>query len=401
MPALLKVIDFRRFWVATGVSTAGNGVSFVAIPLAATLTLNASALEMGLLSAAMWLPSLLLSAHMGALADRTGRGKAAMITADVVRAALLVGVWAAWYFDALTLVQLLATVFLLGVFSTLYAVHENTLFADLVSPDQYVAGQSLIHGAGSTASVAGSTAGGLLVSLVSAPVTLLLDAISFITSAGLLSRTRVRRRPVREDRRGDGGVAEGLRFIAHHSQIRTLVAVTATTNTFEMMFSALVVLFLTEQLHLSPAMIGLASGLAAVGGVLGSVATSPVAARIGLGGALCAGVLLSTVPLAATPLIGTLTAVLVASLVAGFGGVVQDISVGTMFTAMVPDDVRARVRGAFMTVSFGARPAGALLGGVVATLTSLTTALTIAAVGGACAVVWLVRSPVRAFRVPR
>jgi MFS family permease len=88
------------------------------------------------------------------------------------------------------------------------------------------------------------------------------------------------------------------------------------------------------------------------------------------------------VPLAGGPKALILAMLFTADFVSGFGAMVLDISVGSIFGAVIPDDVRSRVSGAFQAVNYGTRPVGALLGGALGTLIGLRPALWVAAVGG-------------------
>ena len=88
-----------------------------------------------------------------------------------------------------------------------------------------------------------------------------------------------------------------------------------------------------------------------------------------------------------------------AEFVSGFGVMILDISIGTIFAAVVPDPLRARVSGAFQAVNYGTRPVGALAGGAVGTLIGVHPALWIAAAGGTLGFLFLLPSPVPRFRL--
>jgi MFS family permease len=85
---------------------------------------------------------------------------------------------------------------------------------------------------------------------------------------------------------------------------------------------------------------------------------------------------------------------LLAQLVAGFGVMVLDISLNTLFSALIPAQLRARVTGAYSVVNYGVRPLGALLGGSLAGAIGLRPTLWIAAAGALLGVLWLLPSPV-------
>jgi MFS family permease len=87
---LLRETTFRRFWIGQTVSLVGDQVSLFAIPMTAVLVLSANATQMGLLTAAGLLPSLLFSLAAGAAIDRHGRRRRVMLAADLGRALLMV-----------------------------------------------------------------------------------------------------------------------------------------------------------------------------------------------------------------------------------------------------------------------------------------------------------------------
>ena len=162
-------------------------------------------------------------------------------------------------------------------------------------------------------------------------------------------------------------------------------------------------LYAVRVLHVRPGVLGLVLGAGAVGGVLGSVVTKPVAARAGVGWAYAAGCFLFTaplmlVPLARSPLI--LELLFVAEFLCGFGVMMLDISVGAIFAAVTPDRLRSRVTGAFQAVNYGTRPLGALLGGLLGTTVGPRPALWVATIGGVGGALLLLPSPLPRFRMP-
>jgi MFS family permease len=84
----------------------------------------------------------------------------------------------------------------------------------------------------------------------------------------------------------------------------------------------------------------------------------------------------------------------------GTGVMILDISIGSIFAAVIPGDLRARVTGAFQAVNYGTRPLGALAAGGLATLTGLRPTLWLAADGATLGVLWLLPSPLPRFRMP-
>jgi len=403
VPELLRDRPFRRYWSAQTISMFGDQISSVALPLVAVLALHAGPAAMGYLAALVWLPSLLFSLHAGAWADRHGRRRAIMIAADLGRAALLASVPVCYALGVLTLGQLYLVAFGTGTLSVLFTVSDVVLFVALVPAGRYVEGNSLVYGSRAVSFIGGPSVGGLLVQLLTAPFAVAADALSFLGSALFLSRIRPEEPPTEPQRRG--ALLAGARFIMGSGIVRASLAAVATINFFNFMFFALFILYATRSLHIRPGLLGLILGAGAIGGLIGSLITRRLAARVGVGWAYVIGCVVFPAPLAGVPLAagphllvaGTLFA---AEFVSGFGVMVLDISIGSIFAAVIPDQLRSRVSGAFSAVNYGTRPAGALLGGALGTLIGLRPTLWIAAIGGTTGFLWLLPSPLPRFRMP-
>ena len=174
---------FRRFWLGQTVSLVGDQVSLIALPLVAVLVLDANAAQMGYLVAAELLPNLLFSLHAGAWADRRARKRQTMIATDLGRALLIGSIPVAYAFDALTFPHMLVVAFLMGTLTVLFHVSYSSFYPALVPRDRLVEGGSIMHGSRALSYVVGPSAGGVLVQAISAPVTLVVDAFSYVVSA--------------------------------------------------------------------------------------------------------------------------------------------------------------------------------------------------------------------------
>jgi MFS family permease len=403
IPALLLDRAFRRYWSAQTISMFGDQIATIAMPLAAVLILHAGAADMGYLSALEWLPSLLFALPAGAWIDRRGRRRATMITADLARFVLLGSVPVCYQLGVLTLEQLFGVAFCAGTMSVLFNVSNATLFVALVPEDRYVEGNSLVYSSRALSFVAGPSLGGLLVDLLSAPLTIGVDALSFLGSAHFLSRIRPAEPP--PDVSGHGSVTAGARFIRESGLVRASLLAVATINFFNFMFFALFVLYATQTLHVRAGLLGLVLGAGAVGSVLGSLVTRRLAAAIGVGWAYVIGCVLFTaplllVPLARGPMPLVLSLLFLAEFGSGFGVMMLDISNGSIFAAVIPNELRSRVTGAFQAVNYGTRPVGGLVGGVLGASIGLRPTLWIATAGGVAGFLWLLPSPLPRFRMP-
>jgi MFS family permease len=396
IPPLLRQRTFRVFWTGQTISRFGDQISLFAIPITAVLILHADAAQMGLLTAAGLLPSLLFSLPLGAWIDGHGNRRRTMLISDIVRGLLMASIPAAYAMGSLGLPQLYLVAFAVGCFDVAFAVSYSTLFVSTVPADSYVEGQALLAGSRAVSGVTGQGIAGVLIALISAPATILVDAVTFFASCLALCRIHPEEPPTEEAE--SGHLAAGARFIRNSRIVRSALAATTTVNLFTFAFSAIVILYATRSLHVRPAVLGLVLGVGGIGAVLGSMVTGRIVRHIGVGRTFALGSLafplpLALVPLAAGPHVVVLACLLMAEFGAGLGVMILDISIGAIFAAEIPDQLRARVSGAYRMVNYGVRPIGAVLGGTLGASIGLVPTLWISVAGASACVLWLIGTP--------
>jgi MFS family permease len=392
--------EFMKLWAGQSVSVVGDQIGALALPLVAVLVLDASATEMGLLTAMVWAPHLLFSLSAGLYVDRRARRRRIMIAADLGRAAVLASVPVAYAFDALTIEQLLAVAFAVGALSVYFDIAWATYFMRLVPREDVVEANAKLSATRSLSYVVGPPAAGGLVQLLGAPVAVLADALSFVGSALFLRRIRAEEPPLPPPN-GDSArtrIAEGFRFLFGHEYLRAFLGCFATINFFNLAFAAIVVLFMARELDLSAGAIGVILGAAAVGGLVGTAVAPALGRRLGMGPALMVGAVLFPAPLVLFPLAGGPEPVVWAMLItgeflSGAGVMVLDIHGNSLSLLMTPEEMRPRQTATFRFVNYGVRPLGALAGGVLAEAIGLRPALLIVALCTILGVLWLVASP--------
>ncbi|MEO8289595.1 MAG: MFS transporter [Gaiellaceae bacterium] len=398
--SLLRQTDFRRFWLAQTISLFGDQVTLIALPLAAVLVLDASAVEMGYLGAAALAPHLIFSLPAGVWLERVGRRRRVMIAADLGRTALLASIPVAYWVDSLAFAQLYGVAFLTGCLAVAFDIAHSTLFVAVVARERYVDANSLIHGSRAFSYVAGPSVGGILVQPLSAPVALVADSVSYLASALCLRGIKAAEPPVEPAAgRKREQMVEGIRFIFGSPLLRPTLASAATLNFFNFAFAALFILYATRELGVRAGTLGLVLGAGAVGGLLGAVVAGRLGRRIGLGPAFILGLILFPaplllIPLAAGPRWVVLAMLFTAEFLAGFGLMILDINVGAIITALTPDRLRSRASGAFRFVNYGVRPLGSLAGGLAGSLFGLRPTLIVAGAAAVGGVLWLLPSPV-------
>ncbi|RKN42078.1 MFS transporter [Micromonospora endolithica] len=391
---------FRRFWLAETVTQVGDRVTELALPLIAVTLLAATPGQMSVLNALIWTPYL-LGMVVGAWVDRRTHKRRLLVVADLARAAVLLSLPVAYLLDAVTLTQLYLVALLTGAGAVLAGMAHQAFFVALVPPSAYLEATSRLSISRAGSSVAGPAVGGTLVQALTAPVAILLDAVSFLVSALLVGRIRVTEAPPPPSRASTLAlVRDGLRMVLRHPVLRACLGCTGTVNFFTMMASALLVLYASRDLDLSPGAIGLALGIGAVG-ALGGAALAPRVSRVlGLGRTAIVGAVLFPAPTALAALATGPTWAKVALLagvtvLSGVGVMLMDVNLNALLARITPDHARGRRAGAYSALNYGVRPVGALVGGALGTVLGLRPTLVVAGLGGALAALWLVASPVR------
>jgi MFS family permease len=390
---------FRNLWIGQTISVFGDQVSLLALPLVAVLTLDAGPAGVGLLTAAGWAPHLVLSLFAGPWVDQRRSKRRILVVTDLLRAAALATVPLAYAFGALTMAQLVAVALVVGAFTVVFDLGYSTFLPLVVPREDAADAQGRLSFSRSASYLGGPALAGALVQLFSAPAVILLDACSFVASSFFASRAVVDE-PVPEPVTGSvwQRLGEGLRFVLGHPLIRAGIACTTTINFFNLMFNAIVVLFMVEELGLSPGVIGLVLGVAAVGALVGAAVAPAVGRRLGIGRAVVLGSVLFPAPLIAFPFVSGPEPVVIATLIvaeaaAAFGVMIYDVNLNALNWLATPWRLRGRQSGAARFFNYGVRPIGALAGGLLAEAIGVRGALLVGAVGACGGVLWLLASP--------
>jgi MFS family permease len=394
--------DFLRLWSAQTISQFGTQITFLALPLAAILVLDASAFEVAALGAVEWTPWLLFSLPAGAWVDRLPR-RIVLVVADLGRAAALVSIPAAYAADLLTLWQLYAVGFVTGTLTVFFDVAYVAYLPSLVERRQLGEGNSKLEISRSGAHLGGPGLAGLLVELLTAPVAILADAISYVVSAVFLGAIRGRE-TVRQRTEGTrllAEVVEGIRFVLGHPYMRPSMAFIAVSNFFYNVLFAVFLVYAVRSLELTPATIGLAFTLGNIGVLAGALLATRIAARLGVGPTIVGAAFLLGWPLLLVPLVSGSFAVPVFVAVfalTGFAGVVVNVVGISLFQATTPDRLQGRATASRRLVNFGVVPLGALTGGGLATAIGLRETLWVGAAGATLAFLPVLFSPIRSVR---
>ena len=393
---------FGRLWAALTISLVGSEITLLALPLFAVLTLGASSLEMGILAAAGQIPFLLFSLPAGVWVDRLRR-RPILIVCDLGSAALLLSVPLAVPLGGPSFAQLCLVAFGVGALTVVSEVAHYAYVPSLVGRTRLTTYNTKLQVSYSFASAAGPGIGGLLVQLVSAPVAVLADAASFLTSAGLLAGIRhAEPMPARATAIGSWrtSMTGGMRALLGHPLLRPIILGGSVANLFNSAFLALYVLYATRELGLNPATVGLLFAVGGVGAIPGALVAELAGRRWGIGPSIIGGWAVSAVSALAVPLAGgsplqVVAMLAIANAAGGLTSTVANIHQWSLRQTVTPDHLSGRVTASHRFIVYGAGAAGALLGGGAGALLGLRPTLLACALGMFAGPLVAIVSPLR------
>jgi MFS family permease len=393
--------DFNKVWAALSISLMGSQVTLLALPVFAALTLRVSAFQMGALAAAGQVPFLLCSLPAGILADRLPR-RAILVTTDLGSALLLLSVPIAVPFHGPGFAQLCLVAFGVGTFQVISEVAHYAYVPTMVDRQQLTQANSRLQVSYSASESAGPGMAGMLIQVLSAPLAVLADAVSFIASAVLLRSIRHREHVTRNAGKVSlrRSLTDGLRILFGHRLLRPIILTGAAFSLFENSILAIFVLYATRSLGLNPVTIGIIFAVGGIGAIPGAMLTSWAGDRFGVGPAIIGGLLFAAlagllVPLAAGPLPLVIAMLAASKALSALTYTVANIHQWSLRQTVTPDALAGRVTAGQRFIVYGVGSVGALLGGALGTAFGLRQALFICAIGATLAPLVLVCSPVR------
>jgi predicted MFS family arabinose efflux permease len=400
-PSLWRHPDFLKLWVGQTISELGSVVTRTAVPLVALLVLGAGPAEFAFLVVAESMAVLLVSLVAGAWVDRLRR-RPLLIWADVIRAALLFSIPAAYVVGALRIEQLYVVVFLVACLGAVFSAAYPAYVPSLVGTERVVEANAKLATSSSLAEIGGPGLAGLLVQLFRAPFAILVDAVSFAVSAVSLALIRTPE-PTRPPRDAGANVraeiVEGLRAVRDHRVLWPLATRSIVAHVAGSFYGVLYTIYLIEDLRLDPFLLGIVISAGGVGSLVGSLFASRVIRRLGLGPALIwtalgASALGVLTPLAQGPLPLILAMVIIPQLVGDGLQTIESVAETSLVQGLAPDPILGRVNATLETISHGiAYPLGALAAAALAGVIGARGGIAIGWAGMAISIAILVLSP--------
>ncbi len=371
--------DFQRLWVAYGVSDFGTYLSMGALPLIAVLVLGSPAWQVALLAAVGLITSAVFALPLGPWIEFR-RKRPIMIASDVLRALALLSVPAAFALGALSFAQLCVVAAVQALGQIAFAAAGGAHLKALVPEDGRVRAIGRLEATTWSAVTVGPVLGGLLITGVGKTATIALDAVTFLVSAVGIGRLRTPEPAPPVGRpRWRTGMASGWRYVFRHSGLRPLYLNAMVFGGAVMWSSPLYTVLMLEELSFAPWEYGLALGIPGLGGVAGALAARRLVRRYGERPVMLVSGVARTLWLSLFPLAGAGTGGLVlittANLLLLLSAGVFNPVFGAYRMGVTDDDHMARVLSVWSIGSKTVQPCFMMVGGVLASLTSVRIGL--------------------------
>jgi MFS family permease len=392
----------RRIFSSTAVSLFGTEVTLLALPLMAITTLNATAFQVALLGVLEFLPFLAIGLFAGAVMDRRRRRPVMLIT-DIGRAIALASVPIAWALDLLSLAQIYVVVVIVGCFTVFFDVASGSFLPDVVDETDLIAANSAFSIAETMAITGGPGAAGILLQVISAPVTLAVDVASYVLSAVFIGRVpsdvEWPAPRVADDASILGEIRAGIRFIRTHETLAPILRLLAAWNLFTYTNFAILTVYLIRNLGFGTARVGFVFAVGAIGSILGVALTERISVALGIGRTMIAFCLVAAVGMIVmwtAPLWSPTIAMIVGLTLTNAATATTNVLQVSYRTAVTPPELRARMNASFRMALYGIIPIGYLLGGLLSSFISLRSIFIVSVIGLVLAVPSFVRSPASA-----
>jgi MFS family permease len=356
--------DFLLLISGQIVSFVGDQVQNLALPLI-VLAITGSATQAGLVLGLHAFSYLLFGIVAGTLVDLWDR-KRTMIWCEVGRAALTGSVALALWAHRIGMPQLYVVSVITGMLTTLFQTANTAALPNVVPPAQLPTALGATQSAVNSIRVFGAPLAGFVYA-VGRAVPFLMNAVSFLVSGLTLRFIRARfQEEKREEERTSfaGEIRDGLVWVWKQPIIRFLAFIQAADN---LRYGAgyLLIILLARRVGAGPVEIGLVFSGAAVGELIGALASSQATRRFPLGKVAVVMLWVEALafPLyAVAPNVWLLAGVaLLESLIAP----VYMVAISTYRLSVTPDRLRGRVTSAVGTVVTGAGSIGTMLGGAL------------------------------------
>jgi len=360
--------NFRLYWIGQIVSLVGTWMQTVSQPWL-VLLLGGTPIQLGLVLALQFAPSLALAPLGGVLADRVDKRRLLLVTQSVA-ALQAVALFALTVTNVVQIWHIMLLALALGFVNALDMPVRQSFAAELVPREELMNAITLNSASFNLARVIGPAVAGITLAFFGPAFNFLINAVSYL---GVLTALRrmdpATMQPIARPAQHPSirsSLSEGIRYAVRTPNVLWPLVLLAGVGTFGMNFQTLLPLFAKYTLHLEADGFGALFAAMGVGSLIGSLSLAFMGSRRPLvwmivGGATSFVLFESLLGLSRTPIAAFPVIVLV-----GLSSMLMVNSINVIVQRNVPNELRGRVMALYVTVFAGSTPIGGLVAGAVA-----------------------------------
>jgi predicted MFS family arabinose efflux permease len=336
-----------------------------------------------------------------------------MIATDLLRALALLTIPLAAALGWLGFGQLFAVAALVSVFGVFFDVAYETYLPTLVESDELIEANSSLSAAMSVVEAVAFSTGGWLVQLLTAPIALIVDAASFIASAGFVARIQTPEPAPEKPAAGEAAlpsiasdIIEGLHAVWRQPILRGMMLAGCASNAAFGVIGTLFLLYLNQEVGFEPGILGMIFAVGGVSAFVGALVAGRLT-RPGVGLVMVLMLLATAVGQSFLPLATAVNVIGVAllvgqQLVTDSALTIYDINQVSLRQAITPSRILGRVNASVRVTEAGSVLLGAAAAGMLGDAIGIRATLWVGVALSLLAALLLAASPVRAVaRIPQ
>jgi len=360
--------NFRLYWIGQIVSLVGTWMQTVSQPWL-VLLLGGTPIQLGLVLALQFAPSLALAPLGGVLADRVDKRRLLLVTQSVA-ALQAVALFALTVTNVVQIWHIMLLALALGFVNALDMPVRQSFAAELVPREELMNAITLNSASFNLARVIGPAVAGITLAFFGPAFNFLINAVSYLGVLIALRRMDpATMQPIARPAQHPSirsSLSEGIRYAVRTPNVLWPLVMLAGVGTFGMNFQTLLPLFAKYTLHLEADGFGALFAAMGVGSLIGSLSLAFMGSRRPLvwmivGGATSFVLFEALLGLSRTPIAAFPVIVLV-----GLSSMLMVNSINVIVQRNVPNELRGRVMALYVTVFAGSTPIGGLVAGAVA-----------------------------------
>ncbi len=339
------VLSNRRFlilWLAQAGSDLGDVFTRMALLIFVTEK-TTSPVALSVVIAVQMVPMILFAPFVGVLVDRWDK-KRVMVTSDVLRAILLLGVA-----SSTQLWQVFVLSFLVSLVSQFFMPARATTIPEVVGREHYLSAVALSQMTLQFMQLLGPAVGGALTGLLGTKAAFLVNVATFTLSAILITTVRFPALPKKDEpvtlRAFVVDFREGLTFLGSTRALRYLVSVFAGVVVGFGFFDVLYIDYTRNVLGTTPAQFGFLQSVFALGSILGVAVVGQLGAGLSKARSILGGIGAAGVISALFFFHPGFALVAAGGVLFGLCLAFVNVPVNTLFAVLTPVEKRGRVNG--------------------------------------------------------